>query len=106
MTTHEAIIENFQPRSTYQNSKGIKTSSEQKGVKTKNTKLSKITSIYLFFKIAGRQNTTDEKLAMRMRGRSHKFLQCQEWLCLCEEGELHPFICNHKHIFGYNKHNM
>ena len=36
MTTHEAIVENFQPRSTYQKSKGIKTSREQKGVKTKN----------------------------------------------------------------------
>ena len=36
MTTQEAIVENFQPRSTYQKSKGIKTSREQKGVKTKN----------------------------------------------------------------------
>ena len=28
-------------------------------------------------------NTIDEKLTMRMRGRSHKFPQCQEWSCLC-----------------------
>ena len=102
MTTHETIVENFQPRSTYQKCKGIKTSKEQKGVKTKNNlPNSQISLVYIYFKkIVGKHNTTDEKLAMRMRGRSHKFLQCQEWSCLCDEGELHLFICNHKHIVG------
>ena len=36
MTTREAIVENLQPRSKYQKCKRIKTSKEQKGVKTKN----------------------------------------------------------------------
>ena len=80
MTTHEAIVENFQPRSTYQKSKGIKTSRETKGVKTKNNlPNSQISLVEIFiYKKVSRHNTTDEKLAMRMRGRSHKLLQCHE----------------------------
>ena len=51
MTTHEAIVENFQPRSTFQKSKGIKTSKEQKGMKTKNNlPNSQISLVYIYLK--------------------------------------------------------